>query len=107
MNSYLKELNEEQYIDEEAFYEERRLNNQRFESLPRALQERLHHLFEEKRLAEDRKRQELLEKARLNKEKAQKERTEKFKEEEKTSRRRRCCESARNVGACSARSISP
>ncbi len=83
LNSYLKELNEEQYIDEEAFYEERRLNNQRFESLPRALQERLHHLFEEKRLAEDRKRQELLEKARLNKEKAQKERTEKFKEEEK------------------------
>lgn len=72
LNSYLKELNEEQYIDEEAFYEERRLNNQRFESLPRALQERLHHLFEEKRLAEDRKRQELLEKARLNKEKAQK-----------------------------------
>ncbi|MGC6406786.1 YopT-type cysteine protease domain-containing protein [Bisgaard Taxon 45] len=83
LNSYLKELNEEQYIDDEAFYEERRLNNQRFENLPRALQERLHHLFEEKRLAEDRKRQELLEKARLNKEKTQQERAEKFKEEEK------------------------
>ncbi|MGC6341480.1 YopT-type cysteine protease domain-containing protein [Bisgaard Taxon 45] len=83
LNSYLKELNEEQYIDDEAFYEERRLNNQRFENLPRALQERLHHLFEEKRLAEDRKRQELLEKARLNKAKTQQERAEKFKEEEK------------------------
>lgn len=86
LNSYLKELNEEQYIDEEAFYEERRLNNQRFESLPRALQERLHHLFEEKRLAEDRKRQELLEKARLNKE-GTKERTEKFKEEENVKKK--------------------
>ena len=61
LNSYLKELNEGNGIDEEAFYEERRLNNQRFEELTKSVAND-YTMFEEKRCSEDRKRQELIKK---------------------------------------------
>ncbi|SNV55429.1 YopT-type cysteine protease domain-containing protein [Pasteurella dagmatis] len=83
LDKLLIDLNEEKYVKDDAYYDARRTNNERFENLPRDLQRRLHEEFSRRKEEQNAKRLELLRKAKEEKEAKNQQRNDNYKVEEK------------------------